>query len=77
MLLDVVGDPDIGVMEFGFSQTGTAICLTGAWAPRKRSLVWLDKAGKDESSARSHQALMGIHACHRMAGGWPSAYATG
>ena len=49
VLLDVVGDPDIGALEFGFSQTGTAICLTGAWAPRKRSLVWLDNTGKTKA----------------------------
>lgn len=48
VLLDVVGDPDIGSLEFGFSQTGTAVCLTGLWAPRKRSLVWLDCAGKTQ-----------------------------
>lgn len=49
VLLDVVGDPDVGIMAFDFSQTGTAVCLTGRWAPRKRSLVWLDSSGKTEA----------------------------
>ncbi len=49
VLLDVVGDPDIGLMEFDFSPTGTAVCLTGQWAPPKMSLAWLDGSGKTQA----------------------------
>jgi DNA-binding winged helix-turn-helix (wHTH) protein len=49
VLHDVVGDPDIGTAAIGFSGTGSAVCLTGPWAPRKRALAWIDAEGKRQS----------------------------
>jgi Tol biopolymer transport system component len=56
VLDDLVADPDIGSMQFDFSQTGTALCMTGKWHHTPRSLVWVDRGGNIRPMAAPPQA---------------------
>ena len=45
---DVIGDDDLGRLEFSFSSRGDALTLTGEWQPPPSIPAWRDRSGRIE-----------------------------